>query len=103
MFLGLLISTKGTRLEENTEILRYNKPTSAKGLRQFLSMINFYRHFIPGASEVQASLNILLVSNLKGKAPVKWTQDANAAFKKCKENLVSAMLLAHPYDDKLST
>lgn len=100
-FLGYLISTNGTRPlpDRVADILKYKKPTSAKGLRQFLGMINFYRRFIPGASEAQAPLNILLVPNLKGKTPVNWTPEATAAFEKCKEKLAAATLLAHPRDN----
>lgn len=100
-FLGYLISTDGTRPlpDRIDDILKYKKPTSAKGLRQFLGMINFYRRFIPGASEAQAPLNVLLVPNLKGKTPINWTPEATAAFENCKEKLASATLLAHPRDN----
>jgi hypothetical protein len=45
-------------------------------------MINFYRRFIPGASDAQ--LSDLLVPNLKGKSPFNWTPEAISAFEKCK-------------------
>jgi hypothetical protein len=62
-------------------------------------MINFYRRFIPGASDTQAPLSDLLVPNLKGKSSINWTQEAISAFEKCKEKLATATLLAHPCDN----
>jgi hypothetical protein len=62
-------------------------------------MINFYRRFIPGASDAQAPLSDLLVSNLKGKSPINWTPEAISAFEKCKEKLAIATFLAHPCDN----
>ncbi|XP_025421207.1 uncharacterized protein LOC112691264 [Sipha flava] len=73
-FLGYMISREGTRPlpDRVTDILSYKRSSSAKGLRQFLGMINFYRRFIPGASVAQAPLSDLLVPNLKGvKATTK--------------------------------
>jgi hypothetical protein len=62
-------------------------------------MINFYRRFIPGASDAQAPLSDLLVPNLKGKSPINWTPEAISAFEKCNEKLATATLLAHPCDN----
>ncbi|KAL1448593.1 hypothetical protein WDU94_009822 [Cyamophila willieti] len=99
-FLGYLISSKGTcPLPDRVEgILQFQEPTTARGLRQFLGMLNFYRRFISHASDTLAPLNNMLTLNLKGKAPISWTPESSAAFKKCKEELASATLLAHPCD-----
>lgn len=100
-FLGNMISKEGTRPlpDRVTDILDYKRPSSAKGLRRFLGMLNFYRRFIPGASEAQAQLNDLLAPNLKGKAPINWTPEAVSAFEKCKDRLSTATLLTHPCDN----
>lgn len=100
-FLGYMITREGTRPlpDRVTDILSYKRPSSAKGLRQFLGMLNFYRRFIPGASDAQAPLSDLLVPNLKGKSPINWTPEAILAFEKCKEKLATATLLAHPCDN----
>lgn len=100
-FLGYMISKEGTRPlpDRVADILSYKRPTSAKGLRQFLGMLNFYRRFIPRASDAQSPLSDLLVPNLKGKAPINWTPEAISAFEKCKEELATATLLAHPCDN----
>ncbi|XP_076764643.1 uncharacterized protein LOC143431631 [Xylocopa sonorina] len=71
-FLGYLVNGKGLRpLEDKVEtIARYPQPTTAKQLRQFLGMLNFYRRFIPRAAQVQALLNNLLHDGVKGWMPV---------------------------------
>lgn len=98
--MGYMISKEGTRplTDRVVDILSYKRPSSAKGLRLFLGMLNFYRRFIPGASDVQGPLSDLLVPNLKGKALINWTPEAVSAFEKCKEKLATATLLAHPCD-----
>lgn len=100
-FLGYLVSHEGTLPlpDRVTDILQYQKPTTAKGLRQFLGMINFYRRFIPNASNTLANINDLLTPNLKGKASISWTTETTQAFEHCKEQLAKATLLAHPHDD----
>ncbi|KAL4153461.1 hypothetical protein QTP88_001294 [Uroleucon formosanum] len=101
MFLGYMISKEGIRPlpDRVTDILSFKRPSSAKGLRQFLGMLNFYRRFIPRASDAQSPLSDLLVPNLKGKAPINWTPEAVAAFERCKMELATATLLAHPCDN----
>ena len=59
-------------------------------------MFNFYRRFTPTAAQVQALLNNLLQGNVKGKTPVEWTQEAEAAFENSKVSIEQATLLAHP-------
>lgn len=97
-FLGYTVSKAGTRpLPEKVEAIRaYPRPTTAKQLRQFLGMINFYRRFFPRAATLQAPLNELLQGNVKGSAKIPWPQEAEAAFDACKEGLAQATLLAHP-------
>lgn len=98
-FLGYLVSAEGTQpLPEKIEaIKKYPTPTDARQLRQFLGTINFYRRFIPNAAEDQALLNEALKGpHSKGKKPIKWTQEMDQAFERCKDSLSRATLLAHP-------
>lgn len=74
---------------------------TAKGLRQFSGMINFYRRWIPRPSDTQAPLNDLLVSKIKSKAPIDWTQETTVALEECKRKLDSVTLSAHPLDEAL--
>lgn len=97
-FLGYRVDEKGTQpLPEKVEAIKsFPLPKTAKDLRQFLGMINFYRRFIPNAANFQAPLNDLLVGNVKGKAPLTWTSEARQAFENSKNSLAQATLLAHP-------
>jgi len=60
-FLCYMISRKGTRplLDKVINILSFKRPSSAKGLRQFLGMLNFYRCFLPRATDTQSPLSDL--------------------------------------------
>ncbi|KAI5755716.1 hypothetical protein M8J77_019166 [Diaphorina citri] len=92
-FLGYLISNQGTCPLPNRvkDILDYEQPTTAKGLRQFLGMVNyrmvnyFYRRFISRASDTLATVSDLLTDNIKGNILIQWTPDAIKAFQHCKE------------------
>ncbi|XP_076299334.1 uncharacterized protein LOC143218180 [Lasioglossum baleicum] len=97
-FLGYKVSKEGSRpLPEKVEAINnFPRPETAKQLRRFLGMINFYRRFIPRAAEAQAPLNAMLTENIKGNKKVTWTDEACDAFRRCKESLSQATLLAHP-------
>lgn len=97
-FLGFSVSGEGTRpLDEKVRaVIAYPRPTTAKDLRRFTGMINFYRRFLPNAAARQSPLNDLLKNNLKGNAPIVWTEECNKAFQDCKHSLTEAALLAHP-------
>ncbi|KMQ86466.1 pol polyprotein [Lasius niger] len=97
-FLGYQVTGDGTRpLPARVKaIADYEEPRTAKELRRFLGMINFYRRFLPKAAEIQAPLNELLHGEVKGKTPITWTPQAQEAFKITKESLTQATLIAHP-------
>ncbi|XP_076389540.1 uncharacterized protein LOC143264774 [Megachile rotundata] len=97
-FLGYTVSEADTSLcaEKVQAILNFPEPVTAKQLRRFLGMVNFYRRFIPRAAQTQAPLNNLLVGNTKGSQQVQWSVKARAAFSQCREDLSQATLLAHP-------
>ena len=97
-FLGYLVTGDGTKpLPARVQAIKnYQEPKTAKDLRRYLGMVNFYRRFVPRAAEIEAPLNDLLQDNIKGKTPVTWTQAARQAFQTVKESLARATLLAHP-------
>lgn len=97
-FLGYEVSDKGTRpLPARVEaILACQRPKTAKDLRRYLGMVNFYRRFLPKAAEILAPLNDLLHGNVKGKTPVSWTPRTQQAFETSRESLAQAALLRHP-------
>ena len=97
-FLGYVVTKDGIApLPEKVRAIReFSRPTTAKGLRQFIGMINFYRICLKQTAETQAPLNELLRGNIKGRAPITWTQEAIRAFEKAKDDLANATLIAHP-------
>lgn len=101
-FLGYLVSSAGTSpLPEKVEAIQnYPKPVTAKQLRRFLGMINFYRRFMPKAAATQAPLNELLKDRVRGKDILRWTSEATDAFEASKEGVAQAASLAHPKMDE---
>lgn len=96
-FLGYRVSAEGTSpLPDRVAALRtYSPPSTARGLRRFLGMINFYRRFWPRAARYQAPLNAA-VAKLRGNQAINWTPDLLEAFTECKDRLADATLLVHP-------
>ena len=98
IFLGYAVSSKGIKPspEKVQTILNFPKPETAKQLRRYLGMINFYRMGMPGTARMLAPLNDLLQGNIKGKASLQWTPTTTAALAESKEALAQTTLLAHP-------
>lgn len=102
-FLGHEISAEGIRPlpDKVAAINAFPQPSIAKDLRKFIGMVNFYRRFLSTeAAVIQSQLQTLLSGNKKNdKTVLKWTEQTIDAFKKCKQQLVNATLLAHPFQD----
>lgn len=98
-FLGYEVSALGTKppADKIEAIRNFPKPNTARQLRQFLGMVNFYRRFVPGAAQAQAVLNDMLKGkSAKGKTPVEWTTKSEEVFNEVKEDLTQATMLVHP-------
>lgn len=97
-FLEYEVSRKETRpLPDKIEAIKqFKRPETIKQLRQFLGTINFYKRFIPGAAQDQATLNKALKGQKKENTSLIWTPDLEETFINCKESLAKATLLAHP-------
>lgn len=98
-FLGYKVSSHGIQpIKEKVQAIRdYPVPKTVKELRRFLGMTNFYRRFLPGAAQIQASLNALLSGpKMAGSQPVTLTEKQLQDFEECKASLSKATLLAHP-------
>ncbi|CAK1585830.1 unnamed protein product [Parnassius mnemosyne] len=97
-FLGYHVSSEGTRpLPEKMEAIhKLDPPKTAKQLRRFLGIVNYYRRFIPHAAELQYPLNEALTGKNKGATPINMTDKMLRAFHQCKESLTHATLLSHP-------
>ena len=92
-FLGHLINQEGIApLPENVAAMRlYETPTTAKGLRHYLGMINFYMRFAPSSAETLLPLYHLLknTNSLPKNAKISWNSDQLEEFKKSKTDLAT--------------
>ena len=92
-FLGFLLSNKG--LEPLPDLVdkmrRFPRPTSIKGVKSFLGLVNFYARFIRNFAHYTAPLHELTKSS-----KLVWTPDADAAFNKIKDLICSADVLVKP-------
>ena len=94
-FLGHAISHLGvTPLREKVEAIQgFPKPSTVRGLQEFLGLVTFYHRFLPSIASKLAPLNELL----KGKPKLlSWNPDTEAAFRSAKQTLADATLLAFP-------
>lgn len=98
-FLGHEVTSEGVKpLPEKIKAIQdYQKPSIVKDLRHFVSMINFYRRFIPNAIAIHDRLQQLIPGNVKNdKSLIIWTPDGEKAFIEYKEALGNATMLVHP-------
>ncbi|XP_058840796.1 uncharacterized protein K02A2.6-like [Topomyia yanbarensis] len=95
-FLGYLLSCDGLRPDPSKVqgILDFEAPKTVRQVRRFLGMINYYRRFISDFSAITAPVSDLLTGKPK---VVRWTKEADAAFKEIKERLITAPILSNPY------
>ena len=98
-FLGHRINDAGVSpLPDKVAAIRQcSIPTSLKGLRAFLGVVNFYRRFIPDCAQILTPLTDLLRSHPKrSRKPLDWTPVCDAAFVEVKDKLAEITLLAYP-------
>lgn len=96
-FLGHSVSKHGTTpLSSKVEAIRdFPKPSTLKGLQEFLGMINFYHRFLPRVADILQPLNAALKGTNSKKA-LGWTDEMTKAFESSKRVLSNATLLVHP-------
>ena len=97
-FLGHQIDSAGIRpLEQKVQRVRdFPHPDSARKLREFLGLVNFYHRFLPHAADLLNPLHKLLPHSTKGTKSIEWTDQARSAFLAAKNALADATLLSHP-------
>lgn len=101
-FLGHEVTADGIRpLDDKVKaIIDFPQPKNVKELRRFLGMYNFYRRFIPRASDIQGPLNAALAGPKKrGQQEITMTPEMLTAFTDCKSAISKATMLAHPDPD----
>ena len=97
-FLGHHITKHGaTPLPSKvTAIREFSRPSTVKGLQEFVGMVNFYHRFVPAAASIMQPLYKALVGKPK---VLQWNDQMISTFNLTKEALASATMLAHPLTD----
>jgi hypothetical protein len=80
---------------KKVEAIRNKKlPTTRKGIRRFLGIMNYHRKFIQGYSAIARPLH-----DLTKDVKFEWSEKCDEAFNRLKEALVMAPVLALPRDN----
>ena len=92
--LGFEYSSAGVSptLERTKSVADWPVPNSAKELRSFLGLANFYRRFVPSFADISAPLTPLTST----KVAFTWTPMHQQAFENLKDALVSPPILDYP-------
>jgi hypothetical protein len=72
-----------------TDILNWETPTDARGIKSFIGMAGYYRRFIEGFSKIAKPMTALLGNKIEFKC----TQKCQEAFETLKEKLTTASVL----------
>ena len=99
-FLGHHVNAKCiVPLPEKVRAIRdFPRPSTVKGLQEFLGMINFNHRFVPLVAEILVPMHAALAGR-KRLASLVWTPEMENAFTASKNALVDATLLIHPMED----
>lgn len=91
---GHVVSEKGVATEPSKiqAVSAWATPTDAKGVRSFLGLAGYYRHFVRNFGVIARPLFNLL----KKGVPFVWTSNTDTAFQLLKQQLTSAPVLALP-------
>ena len=93
-YLGFEYSSSGVSptLEKTKSVADWPVPTSAKELRSFLGLTNFYRRFVPSFADISAPFTPLTSNRVE----FVWTSTHQQAFDNLKHALVSPPILDYP-------
>jgi len=93
-FLGHVVSEAGIEVQsEKVEVVeKWPQPRNLHDVRAFLGLCGYYRRFVADFSNIAAPLYDLTKKNMR----FSWGDPQEAAFKKLKELLITAPILAMP-------
>ena len=93
-YIGHILSKDGIRIDPSKTgvISSWSRPKTAKQVRSYLGMANFYRRFIHRYSQWSAPLRALLSKNIK----YEWGQSQESAFQDLKAALLSPPIFRFP-------
>ena len=96
-FLGHRVTSDGIHpLQDRVQAIRdYPQPRTAKSLKEYLGLLNFYRRFVPHAAAILLPL-YELVSLKDTEFCAAWTSLHEKHFQQSKDALAAATCLAHP-------
>ena len=94
-YLGHIMNEKGMNMrpEKVQAIINMPIPRSKRNKRKLQGTVNFYRRFIPNASDLLAPISELTKDKYQKD---EWNEKADAAFKNIKNILTSAPVLIYP-------
>lgn len=87
---------RGRRAHGSGEGCRHSRFPDRTGVRSFLGICGYYRHFIRNFAEISSPLSALTSEKVKFER----TEEAQSAFEELKQALVDALVLAYPDFDK---
>jgi hypothetical protein len=98
LYLGLIISTEGIRMDPTKvgTIQNWETPKTVKDVQSFIGFANFYRRFIENFSKIVAPLTALTKKDVK----FNFDHACQHAFEHLKERFISAPILRH-FDPEL--
>jgi hypothetical protein len=93
-FLGHVISPEGIVVNPSKvrDVLDWKPPKSVHQVRSFLSLVSYYRRFIPNFSKISKPITKLLKKDTK----YVWSKDCDEAFQILKKLLTTSPVLAQP-------
>jgi hypothetical protein len=94
LFLGHIINRDGLAVDPKkvAVILDWKAPKDVRGIKSFIRMAGYYRHFIEGFSKIARPMTALLAK----KVDFKWTPACQESFEMLKQKLTTAPVLGLP-------
>ena len=93
-FLGYIVNDRGISVDpaKTAAVSDWPTPTTPTHVRSFLGLCSYYRRFVESFANIAAPLHDLTKKDTP--TPLPWTPEHDKAFKRLKEKLISAPLLA---------
>ena len=94
VFIGFKFSKNGVKTDPSNidKVEKFPTPKSVRDVRSFLGLCNYYRRFVKSYADTARPLNQLL----KKSTTFEWSTDANDAFLKLRNHLITTPILAYP-------